>query len=58
VDDFLRDGLAIKYVLDLISKKASAKTLVMYDHKGSEFKPDFVGEYIMDTEITFPYDVF
>ena len=58
VDDFLRDGLAIKYVLNLISKKASIKTLVMYDRKGSEFKPDFVGEYIIDTEITFPYDVF
>jgi hypoxanthine phosphoribosyltransferase len=58
VDDFLRDGLAIKYVLNLISKKASIKTLVMYDRKGSEFKPDFGGEYIIDTEITFPYDVF
>ena len=58
VDDYLRDGLAMRYVLDLISKRASTKTLVMYDHKGSEFKPDFVGKYIIDTEITFPYDVF
>ena len=58
VDDYLRDGLAMKYVLNLILKKASTKTLVMYDHKGSEFKPDIVGKYITDTEITFPYDVF
>jgi len=56
VDDYLRDGLAMKYVLDLISKKASAETLVMYDRKGSEFKPDIVGKYIEDTEISFPYD--
>jgi len=58
VDDYLRDGSAMKYVLNLISKKASTKTLVMYDHRGSEYKPDFVGKYIIDTEITFPYDVF
>jgi hypoxanthine phosphoribosyltransferase len=57
VDDYLRDGLAMKYVLDLISKKASAKTLVMYNHKDSEFKPDIVGKYIEDTEISFPYDI-
>ena len=58
VDDYLRDGLAMKYVLNLISKKASTKTLVMYNHKGSEFKPDFVGKYIEEPEIIFPYDVF
>jgi len=57
VDDYLRDGLAMKYVLDLISKKASAETLVMYDRKGSEFKPDIVGKYIEETEISFPYDL-
>ena len=57
VDDYLRDGLAMKYVLDLISEKASAQTLVMYDRKGSVFKPDFVGKYIEDTEIRFPYDI-
>ena len=56
VDDYLRDGLAMKYALNLISK-ASTKTLVMYDHKGSEFKPDIVGEYIDDAEIMFPYNV-
>lgn len=58
VDDYLRDGSAMKYVLDLISKKASAETLVMYNRKGSEFKPDFVGKYIEETEISFPYDTF
>ena len=57
VDDYLRDGLAMKYVLDLTSKKASAETLVMYDRKGSEFKPDIVGKYIEETEISFPYDL-
>ena len=58
VDDFLRDGSAMKYVLNLISKNVSVKTLVMYNHEGSEFKPNFVGKYIIDKEITFPYDVF
>jgi hypoxanthine phosphoribosyltransferase len=57
VDDYLRDGLAMKYVLDLISEKASAETLVMYDRKGSEFKPDIVGKYIEEAEISFPYDI-
>ena len=57
VDDYLRDGLAMKYVLDLISKKASAETLVMYNRKGSEFKPDRVGKFIEETEISFPYDI-
>ena len=57
VDDYLRDGLAMKYVLDLISKKASVETLVIYDREGSEFKPDIVGEYIRETEISFPYDI-
>ena len=58
VDDYLREGLAMKHVLDLISEKTSAQTLVMYDRKGSEFKPDIVGAYIEDTEISFPYYVF
>ena len=57
VDDYLRDGLAMKYVLDLISKKASAETLVMYPRKCSEFKPDIVGKYIEEAEISFPYDI-
>jgi hypoxanthine phosphoribosyltransferase len=58
VDDYLRDGLAMKYVLDLISEKASAQTLVLFDRKGSEFKPDIVGAYFEETEISFPYYVF
>jgi hypoxanthine phosphoribosyltransferase len=57
VDDYLRDGLAMKYVLKLVSNKASAETLVLYDRKGSEFKPDIVGKYIEDTQISFPYDI-
>ena len=57
VDDYLRDGLAMKYVLNLVSKKASTETLVLYDRKGSEFKPDIVGKYIEDTQISFPYDI-
>ena len=57
VDDYLRDGMAMKYVLNLISKKAVTKTLVMYVQKGSEFKPDFVGKYIEETELMFPYTV-
>ena len=57
VDDYLRDGLAMKYVLDLTSKKASAETLVMYGRKGSGFQPDIVGKYIEETEISFPYDL-
>jgi len=58
VDDYLRDGTAMKHVLNLISNKVSTKTLVMYNHDGSKYKPDFVGEYIPDSEVTFPYDVF
>ncbi|MFC1802468.1 phosphoribosyltransferase [Thermoproteota archaeon] len=58
VDDYLRDGLAMKYVLKLISKEASVNTLVIYNHRGSEFKPDIVGKYIGNSEISFPYDIF
>ena len=57
VDDYLRDGLAMKYVLELISENASVETLVLFNHKGSKFKPDIVGKYISETEISFPYDV-
>ena len=58
VDDYLREGLALKYVLDLISINASAETLVMYSSKASEFKPNIVGKYSEDSEISFPYDIF
>ncbi len=57
VDDYLRDGLAIKYVLDLIPEAASVDTLVLYSNKGSDFKPDIVGKYIEETTVSFPYDV-
>jgi hypoxanthine phosphoribosyltransferase len=57
VDDYLREGLAMKYILDLISKEATVETLVLYKRKDSEFETDIVGKYIEDTEISFPYDV-
>jgi hypoxanthine phosphoribosyltransferase len=57
VDDYLRDGLAMKYVLDMIPKESSVETLVLFNRIGSEFKPNFVGEYISETEISFPYDI-
>jgi len=58
VDDWLCDGRAMRYVLDLIPKGASITTLVMFNRRGSEFKPDFVGEYVeeKEREILFPYD--
>ena len=57
VDDYLRDGTAMKYAINLLPKNASIETLVMYNRIDSDFKPDFVGEYINDSEIMFPYDV-
>jgi hypoxanthine phosphoribosyltransferase len=57
VDDYLRDGLAMKYVLNLVSNKTLAETLVLYGHRNSEFKPDIVGKIIEDTQISFPYDI-
>ena len=58
VDDWLCEGRAMSFVLDLISKNASAITLVMFCRTGSEFKPDIVGEYVKEEEreIMFPYD--
>jgi hypoxanthine phosphoribosyltransferase len=55
VDDYLRDGTAMKYILTLISKKASVTTLVLYNREDSEYKPDIVGNYVEETEILFPY---
>lgn len=58
VDDWLCEGRAMKYVLDRIPKEASVTTMVMYNRKGSEFKPDYVGAYVEEEErdIMFPYD--
>jgi len=58
VDDSLVHGRAMRFVLDLLPKNAIVKTLTMYCRKGSEFTPDFVGEYVDPTEeeIIFPYD--
>jgi hypoxanthine phosphoribosyltransferase len=58
VDDSLIHGRAMRLVLGLLSKNTSARTLAMYCRKGSEFKPDFVGAYVDESEkeIIFPYD--
>jgi len=58
VDDWLCDGRAMRYVLDLIPKTASVTTLVMFNRKGSELKSDVVGRYLDESEreIFFPYD--
>ena len=58
VDDWLCEGRAMNYVLKLLPKETSITTMVMYNRKGSEFKPDFVGAYLeeKEREIMFPYD--
>jgi len=58
VDDWLCDGRAMRFVLDMIPKEASVTTLVMFNRTGSEFRPDFVGRYVEESEreIIFPYD--
>ena len=58
VDDWLCEGRAMNYVLKLLPKEVSTTTMVMFNHKGSEFKPDYVGAYIEEEErdIMFPYD--
>jgi hypoxanthine phosphoribosyltransferase len=58
LDDWLCDGRAMKYVLDHMSKEAQVTTLVLFNRRGSEFKPDFVGAYVeeKEREIMFPYD--
>ena len=59
VDDWLCEGRAMKFVLERIPQGTTATTLVMYCRRNSEFKPDFVGEYVNEEEreIMFPYDV-
>lgn len=58
VDDSLIHGRAMQFVLDMLPKNTSVKTMVMCCRKGSEFKPDFVGAYVDENEreIVFPYD--
>lgn len=58
VDDWLAEGRAMTFVLDRIPKEASVTTMVMFNRKGSEFKPDYVGAYVEEEErdIMFPYD--
>jgi hypoxanthine phosphoribosyltransferase len=58
VDDSMVQGRAMRFVLDMLPKKASVKTLVMYCSEKSKFKPDFVGAYFREDEheIVFPYE--
>ena len=58
VDDWLCEGRAMKYVLNLLPDGANVMTLVMYDRHGSAFTPNFVGMYLDEDqrEILFPYD--
>ena len=59
VDDWLDQGIAMKFVLEKIPKDTTITTLVMYNRRGSEFKADIVGEYVDEAErrIMFPYDL-
>lgn len=58
VDDWLCEGHVMLYVLDRMPQKAAMTTLVMFNRKGSEFTPDYVGAYVDEDErdIVFPYD--
>ena len=58
VDDWQVEGSAMKFVTDLIPNAASITTMVMFSRKRSDFKPDFVGEYVEEgeREIVFPYN--
>jgi hypoxanthine phosphoribosyltransferase len=58
VDDWLCEGQAMTYVLDRMPKKGAVTTMVMFNRKGSEFTPDYVGAYVEEDErdIVFPYD--
>lgn len=58
VDDWLCEGKAMNFVFNLIPKEASVKTLAMFNRKGSDFKPDFIGAYVEEEErkINFPYE--
>jgi hypoxanthine phosphoribosyltransferase len=58
VDDWLCEGRAMSFVLEKIPKGASITTMVMFNRKGSQYKPDVVGAYVEEEEreIMFPYD--
>lgn len=58
VDDWLCEGRAMKFVIERMPKGSSVTTMVMFNRKGSEFKPDYVGAYVEEEEreILFPYD--
>lgn len=58
VDDWLCEGRAMRFVLDLIPKEVRVTTLVMFCRTNAELKPDYVGKYVeeKEREILFPYD--
>jgi len=58
IDDWLCDGIAMQYLIDKLPKDASVTTLVMFNRRGSAFKPDIVATYLdeKEREILFPYD--
>ena len=57
VDDWLCEGRAMSHVLNLLPKDAQKTTIVLFNRKGSEYKPDIVGVYVNEDErnIIFPY---
>ncbi|MDQ1280518.1 MAG: Pribosyltran protein [Thermoproteota archaeon] len=59
VDDWLDQGIAMKFVLEKLHKDTTITTLVLFNRRGSTFKADIVGEYVDENErrIMFPYDL-
>jgi pyrimidine operon attenuation protein/uracil phosphoribosyltransferase len=60
VDDWLCEGRAMRYVLNLLPKDVTITTLALFNREGSEFKPEIVGAYIDrdERDLILPYDQF
>jgi hypoxanthine phosphoribosyltransferase len=58
VDDWLCDGIAMNYVIDLLPKDTTVTTLVMFNRRTSAFKPDIVASHVeaQERKLIFPYD--
>lgn len=58
VDDWLCDGIAMQYLINKLPKDATVTTLVMFNRRGSAFKPGIVATYLdeVEREILLPYD--
>lgn len=58
VDDWLCDGIAMNYVINLFPKDTTVTTLVMFNRRTSAFEPDIVASSVEahEREILFPYD--